>query len=128
MEVCLQNLPPEPPIILKLIALEPTIRKYLGNYLHLLVHLPIRKGKTKKLPKKNSGVPPRRNVKRKTVASSMTSSDSYVSECQKKREEFMELFALPKEGGYSQEDLNIGFIDALIRNVKTHRDAHGSQR
>ena len=62
------------------------------------------------------------------MASSITSSDLYVSECQNKRKEFMELFALPNEGGYSQEDLNIGFIDALLHNVKTHRDAHEAQR
>ena len=47
---------------------------------------------------------------------------------QKKNFDLRELFALPKEGDFSQRELNVGFVDALLRTVKTHEDADEAQR
>ena len=71
----------------------------------------------------------RQKAKRKVVAPSLTtSSHSFSVECKKKNYDFRELFALPKEGDFSQRELNIGFVDALLRKVKTHEDADEAQR
>ena len=87
------------------------------------------KKRKKQTPSKKCSITPqKRNVKRKKRESSITSSDSYEAQCQKKKEELMELFGLPADRSYSQEEINSGFIKALLSNIKTHEDANEAQR
>ena len=72
---------------------------------------------------------PRQKARQKTVVSlSTTSSHSWSDECKKKNFDLRELFDLPKEGDFLQRELNVGFVDALLRTVKTHEDADEAQR
>ena len=88
-----------------------------------------RKRKIAQVDNKKLASTPRQKAKQKIVApSSTTSSHSFSDECKKKNYDFRELFALPKEGDFSQRDLNVGFVDALLRKVKTHEDADVAQR
>ena len=75
-------------------------------------------------------------MKKNVVCSSKTSSPSLFDDCEqwvkefnkKKNYDFRELFALPKNGNFSQNQLNVGYVNALLRHVKTHEDANEAIR
>ena len=94
--------------------------------------IPARKRKATKEEEKMMATSHTQKSMRKTaVSSSTTSSRSLLDDCKKlandftkkKNYDFRELFALPKQGDFSQRELNVGYVDALLRDVKTHEDA-----
>ena len=97
----------------------------------------VRKRKaTEKTEKKAATVQKQKKMKKKVVCSSTTSSPSLFDDCKKlakefnkkKNYDFRELFALPKNGNFSQHQLNVGYVNALLRHVKTHEDANEAIR
>ena len=91
-----------------------------------------RKRKPTKVDDKKLATAHIQKAMQKTVVSlSTTSSRSLLDDCkklaydfrEKKNYDFKELFVLPKEGDFSQRELNVGFVDALLCNVKKHEDA-----
>ena len=100
--------------------------------------IPARKRKaTKEEEKKMATSHTQKSMQKTAVSLSTTSSRSLLDDCKKfanckklandftkkKNYDFRELFALPKQGHFSQREVNVGYVDALLQHVKTHEDA-----
>ena len=68
------------------------------------------------------------NKKSRITSPTNDSTSFYAYELKEKETMFRELFCLPEDGEFTQDELNIGYVNANIRHVKTHKDANLAQR